>query len=78
MDRYDAMHDITKYPRGEVLSPGKSQKLGRFFHAKAKDCARCPLRSDCLSKQSWCRTVIIGDDYPSLPRARRRTFRKSS
>ena len=66
--RYDAKHDIMKCPRGKVLRPGKPRKHGRFFHAKAKDCARCPLKGDCLSKQSRCRTVIIGDDYPALRR----------
>ena len=75
--RYDAKHDIMKCPRGKVLRPGKPRKHGRFFHAKAKDCARCPLKSDCLSKQSRCRTVIIGDDYPALLRGRRQTLRRS-
>ena len=75
--RYDAKHDIMKCPRGKVLRPGKPQKHGRFFHAKAKDCKRCPLKGDCLSKQSRCRTVIIGDDYPALLRGRRRTLRRS-
>ncbi len=75
--RYDAKHDIMKCPRGKVLRPGKPRKHGRFFHAKAKDCARCPLKGDCLSKQSRCRTVIIGDDYPALLRGRRRTLQRS-
>ena len=76
--RYDAKHDILKCPRGKVLRPGKPRKHGgRFFHAKAKDCARCPLRSDCLSEQSRRRTVEVGDDYPALLRARRRKLRRS-
>ena len=66
-----------KCPRGKVLRPGKPRKHGRFFHAKAKDCARCPLKGDCLSKQSRCRTAVIGDDYPTLLRGRRRTLRRS-
>ena len=74
--RYDAKHDIMKCPRGKVLRPGKPRKHGRFFHAKAKDCARCPLKGDCLSKQSRCRTAVIGDDYPALLRGRRRTLRR--
>ena len=75
--RCDAKHDIMKCPRGKVLRPGKPRKHGRFFHAKAKDCARCPLKGDCLSKQSRCRTAVIGDDYPALLRGRRRTLRRS-
>ena len=43
--RCDAKHDIMKCPRGKVLRPGKPRKHGRFFHAKAKDCPRCPLRA---------------------------------
>ncbi len=75
--RCDAKHDIMKCPRGKVLRPGKPRKHGRFFHAKAKDCARCPLKGDCLSKQSRRRTAVIGDDYPALLRGRRRTLRRS-
>ena len=75
--RYDAKHDIMKCPRGKALRPGKPRKHGRFFHAKAKDCARCPLKGDCMSKQSRCRTAVIGDDYPALLRGRRRTLRRS-
>ena len=59
-------------PEGKVLRPGKPQKYRRFFHAEAKDCTRCPFRNDCLFKQSGFRIVVIGDDYPALPRARRR------
>lgn len=76
--RYDAKHDIVKCPRGKVLRPGKPRKRGgRFFHAKATDCARCPLRGDCLSEKSRRRTVVVGDDYPALLRARRRKLRRS-
>ena len=72
--RCDAKHDIMKCPRGKVLRPGEPRKHGCFFHAKAKD---CPFKGDCLSKQSRCRTVIIGDDYSALRRGRRRTLRRS-
>ena len=75
--RSDAKHDIMKCPRGKALRPGKPRKHGRFFHAKAKDCARCPLKGDCLSKQSRCGTAVIGDDCPALLRGRRRTLRRS-
>ena len=76
--RYDAKHDIVKCPRGKVLRPGKPRKRGgRFFHAKATDCAHCPLRGDCLSEKSRRRTVVVGDDYPALLRARRRKLRRS-
>ena len=48
--RYDAKHDILKCPKGRILRPKRPLKYGRFFYSRAKDCARCPLKVDCLSK----------------------------
>ena len=48
--RYDSKHDILKCPQGRILRPTRPLKYGRFFYSKAKECARCPLKSDCLSK----------------------------
>jgi transposase len=76
--RYDAKHDILKCPRGKVLRPGKPIKHGRFFYARAKDCARCTLASLCLSKGRPNKAVVISDDYPALLRARRRRERWSA
>ena len=70
--RYDAKHDVLKCPRGRILHPARPIKHGRFFYSKAKDCARCPLKGDCLSKGRVKKAVVIGDDYPALLRARRR------
>ena len=53
-------------------------EYGRFFYSRAKDCARCPLRSDCLSKGRANKAVVVGDDYPALLRARRRRERWSA
>jgi transposase len=75
--RYDAKHDILKCPRGRVLRPKRPLKYGRFFYSKAKECARCPLKSDCLSKGRVNKAVVVGDDYPALLRARRRRDRWS-
>jgi transposase len=76
--RYDAKHDIVKCPRGKVLRPGSPIKHGRFFYARAKDCARCSLASLCLSKGRPNKAVVISDDYPALLRARRRRERWSA
>ena len=65
---YDAKHDIMKCPRGKVLRPGPEVRA--LLHAK--DCVRCSLRGDCLSKQSRRRIVVIRADYPAALRARRR------
>ena len=76
--RYDAQHDIVKCPRGKVLRPGPRFKHGRFFYSRARDCARCTLKGDCLSKGRVNKAVVIGDDYPALLRARRRRARWSA
>jgi transposase len=75
--RFDAKHDILRCPKGRILRPGRPIKHGRFFYSKAKDCARCPLKSDCLSKGRVNKAVVVGDDYPALLRARRRRERWS-
>lgn len=75
--RYDAKHDILKCPQGRILRPARPIKHGRFFYSKAKDCARCPLKGDCLSKGRVNKAVVVGDDYPALLRARRRRERWS-
>jgi transposase len=75
--RYDTKHDILKCPKGRILRPTRPVKHGRFFYSKAKDCARCPLRGDCLSKGRANKAVVVGHDYPALLRARRRRERWS-
>jgi transposase len=76
--RYDAKHDILKCPRGRILRPARPIKHGRFFYSKAKDCAQCPLKGDCLSKGRVNKAVVVGYDYPALLRARRRRERWSA
>ena len=60
------------------MRPGRPIKHGRFFYSKAKDCARCSLKSDCLSKGRVNKAVVVGHDYPALLRARRRRERWSN
>jgi transposase len=76
--RYDAKHDLLKCPMGRILRPARPIKHGRFFYSKARDCARCPLRCDCLSKGRVNKAVVVGDHYPALLRARRRRDRWSA
>lgn len=76
--RYDAKHDILKCPKGRVLRPKRPLKYGQFFYSRARDCARCPLRVDCLSKGRTNKAVVVGNDYPALLRARRRRERWSA
>ena len=70
--RYDAKYDLLRCPTGRILRPARPIKHGRFFYSKARDCARCPLKSDCLSKGRVNKAVVAGDHYPALLRARRR------
>ncbi len=76
--RYDARQDIVKCPRGKVLRPGPRFRHGRFFYSRARDCAHCTLKGDCLSKGRVNKAVVISDDYPALLRARRRRARWSA
>lgn len=76
--RYDAKHDILKCPQGRILRPKRPLKYGRFFYSRAKECARCPLKGDCLSKGRSNKAVVVGDDYPALLRARRHRERWSA
>jgi transposase len=76
--RYDAKNDVVKCPRGKVLRPARPIKHGRFFYSRAKDCARCPLASACLSRGRLNKAVVISDHYPALLRARRRRERWSA
>lgn len=76
--RYDPKHDILKCPQGRILRPKRPLKYGRFFYSKAKECARCPLKGDCLSKGRSNKAVVVGDDYPALLRARRHRERWSA
>jgi transposase len=73
--RYDAQNDIVKCPRGKILLPQRPVKHGRFFYSKARDCSRCDLSALCLSKGRANKAIVIGHDYPSLLRARRRRER---
>lgn len=75
--RYDAKHDVLKCPRGKRLKPGRPVKHGRFFTSRARDCRGCNLARLCLSKGRVNKAVVLGDDYPSLLRARRRRERWS-
>ena len=60
------------------MRPKRPIKHGRFFYSRAKDCARCPLKRDCLSKGRVNKAVVVGYDYPALLRARWRRERWSA
>lgn len=61
--RYDAKHDLLKFPRGKILKAGRAVKHGRFFTSRAKDCRdatrpRCACRAAARTRP-WCSVTII-------------------
>ena len=68
--RYDARHDVVKCPRGKILRPCRSNGQARCFGSRARDCAGCGLRPDCLPK-GWRSKELVPHAYPALLRARR-------
>ena len=74
--KFDARHNIARCPRGKALHPkGKPHRGFQYFHARAKDCGRCPLRARCVSPSRHARVVVFNLDHPSLLRARRKRVR---
>ena len=74
--KYDALNDLARCPRGRILRPAARYAGGRFFRARRADCEACPLNAACLPKTMKARSLMIGDGYPALLRARRRHRRK--
>jgi transposase len=73
---YDALHDIVRCPAGKKLHRGNNRcGNGWFYYSRARDCRLCPLRSECLAPSARKRSVLIGDEYPALLRARRKRLR---
>lgn len=74
--KFDALHNLARCPRGRILRPkGKPQRGFQYFHARAKDCGRCPLRARCVSPSRHARVVVFNVNHPSLLRARRKRLR---
>ncbi len=73
--RYDGKHQIVRCPGGKVLRPGRATEKGRWYRARAEDCASCPLRERCVPPSAKRREVLIVPSYQALLRARRRRRR---
>jgi len=73
---YDALNDVARCPRGRILRPAARYATGRFYRARRADCQACPLMAACLPKSVKARSLMIGDGYPALLRARRRHRRR--
>ncbi|MBL1434239.1 IS1182 family transposase [Candidatus Wolfebacteria bacterium] len=72
--KYDEHHDRITCPAGSHLhrkscTPSTN---GRYYRARSSDCKNCPLRERCFSAKAVSRTILIGEGYTALLRARRR------
>ncbi|MHC4989247.1 MAG: transposase [Planctomycetota bacterium] len=70
--KYDAKHQIVKCPGGKVLSRRTEDSRGWIYRSSVKACSGCTLRHRCLSENVKSRSILIGDGYEALLRARRR------
>ena len=70
--QYDAKHGLVRCPRGKILRPGSADETGRWYRARARDCAKCDLREQCVAPTARSRSVKIVTGYDALVRARRR------
>ena len=74
--KFDVRANIARCLRGKILRPkGKPHRGFQYFHARARDCSRCPLRARCVSSSRHSRVVVFNLNHPSLLRARRRRLR---
>lgn len=71
--KYDETHDRITCPAGKTLErKGRSADgKGTRYSARSSDCSACPLRERCISPKVRARTILIGNGYAALLRARR-------
>ncbi len=69
--KYDGRHKLVRCPTGKTLKQSSQYKKGWMYRAKTSDCRACPLRSTCVSPTASARTIMIGEGYEALIRARR-------
>jgi transposase len=72
--KYDEHKDRITCPTGKYLEPKRraSTGNGQYYRAHPSDCKHCPLRARCLSPSGKTRTILLGNGYTALLRARRR------
>lgn len=69
--KYDGRHKLVRCPAGKTLKKSSQNNQGWTYRAKTSDCRACPLRSACLPPTASARSIVIGDGYEALTRARR-------
>ena len=70
--KFDPHHDVVRCPASRRLTPRNNTKTGRWYRADRNDCARCPLKAQCLPKGVASRRVHIVANHAAILRARRR------
>jgi transposase len=70
--RYDALHDIVRCPRKQLMTPRSATKAGRWFRAAPDACRTCPLRAQCIPDGGPTRRVHITKHHVDVLRARRK------
>ena len=67
--KFDPHHDVVRCPAKKRLTPRNSTKSGRWYRADRRDCARCPLKAQCLPKGAPSRRVHIVTNHAAMPHA---------
>jgi len=72
--KYDAHKNRVKCPAGKFLHPHETPtaKHAITYRARRCDCQACPLRERCIAPSAKARSILIGEGYTALLRARRR------
>lgn len=70
--KVDPHHDVVRCPAKRRLSPRNGTKSGRWYRADRRDCARCPLKAQCLPQGAPSRRVHIVTNHAAILRARRK------
>jgi IS5 family transposase len=69
--KFDPHHDVVRCPAKKRLKPRNSTKSGKWYRADRRDCARCPLKAQCLPQGVPSRRVHIVANHATILRARR-------
>ena len=70
--KFDPHHDVVRCPAKKRLTPRNSTKSGKWYRADRRDCARCPLKAQCLPPGAPSRRVHIVTNHAAILRARRK------
>lgn len=68
----DPHHDVVRCPVRKRLTARNSTKSGRWYRADRRNCARCPLKTQCLPQGTPSRRVHIVTTHAAILRARRK------